>query len=292
MTETAQTLRLANGRRLGLLRFGAERGEPFFYFHGMPGSRYESLLIRRQALDLGLSIVSLDRPGYGLSDACPGRSLLDWSEDVIAVADQLGLQRFGVIGVSGGGPYALACASAIPERLSSVAVVCGLGPVFQKFLLNDMPGFGRTAFRLEEAFPRAFRTLYGLPLTALSKTAPAFAVYMLAWHCGGVDRRVLSRTDVRNGIAASLPEAFRQGARASARDIHLYQQPWGFSLAGIGMEIHFWHGTADPIVPASHSEYVAGCLPNARLSLVPGAGHFSLPVLHAEEILRDLKSRV
>ncbi len=288
MTDASKTLRLADGRNLGYLRFGAPEGAAFFYFHGMPGSRHESLLLQHQATALNLSIIALDRPGYGLSDICHEHSLLNWPRDVAAVADMLGLERFGIIGVSGGGPYALACAYALAERLTGVALVCGLGPVFNSALLKDMPFFFRTAFSLEQISPGLFRLFYGLPLQNLARMNPRLAVRLLARHLGGPDRKVLLREDVLDNIATNLSQAFYQGIDGATDDVHLYQQPWGFELADITAEIQLWHGAADPIVPVSHSKFITEQLTNATLKLVPGAGHFSLFILHAESILSGL----
>jgi len=289
MSDTTEKLQLPDGRQLSYLRTGPVEGDPFFYFHGLPGSCYESLLIEQQAIALNLSIIAIDRPGYGLSDNCPDRTLLDWPKDVAFVADRLGIEKFGLIGVSGGGPYTLACAHAIANRLTSVGIICGLGPVFHKSLLNEMTFFTRMAFSLERSSPRLFRLLYGLPLQMLARTSPKLAVRIVAQNLGGLDRKVLMRTKVMNIIAQNLEQAFSQGIDAAIQDVHLYQQPWGFELSDITTEVHLWHGTADRIVPVSHSEFITNHLPRSKFTLVPDAGHFSLPVLHGEAILSQLK---
>lgn len=288
MASIQKTLRLPDGRQVGYLRLGAPEGQPFLYFHGMPGSCYEALLLQHQASAQNLSLIAIDRPGYGLSDMCQRHSVLDWSRDVAMITDILGLERFGIIGVSGGGPFALACAHALAERITSIGIICGLGPVFNQLLLNDMSFFSRRAFSLEQAFPKLFRLLYAFPSQSLSRTAPRLAVRLLARHYGGMDGEVLLREDVQRILAENLTRAFSQGSDAATQDIHLYQQLWGFELSEITAGIQLWHGTGDRVVPASHSEFIAEQLPNAVLTLVPGAGHFSLPVNYAEGILSSL----
>jgi len=275
---------------VGYRRFGAPAGQPFFYLHGMPGSSYEARLLQRQASAQKLSLIAIDRPGYGLSDICHRDSVVDWSRDVAIIADILGLEQFGIIGVSGGGPFALACAHGLAERITSVGIVCGLGPVFNQELLDHMSFFSRKAFSLEHGFPKLFRLLYAFPSQSMSRAAPRLSVRMLAWRYGGMDGEVLLREDVLSILSRNLTRAFYQGSDAAIQDIHLYQQPWGFELSDITMKIQLWHGTADRIVPASHSEFVAGQLPNAELTLVPDAGHFSLPVNYAENILSSLRT--
>ena len=110
---TASTIRLQDGRRLGYADLGDAGGTPVFYFHGFPSSRLEACMVEEHARRLGVRLLAVDRPGYGLSDDLPGRTIPDWPDDVVALADALGLERFAVVGSSGGGPYAIACAARI-----------------------------------------------------------------------------------------------------------------------------------------------------------------------------------
>ena len=281
-------LQLADDRQLGYLCCGADTGRPFFYFHGVPGSRHEATLIDRTAKALDIRVMSVDRPGYGLSDYRPDRRLTDWPQDILALADALGLDQFGAIGVSGGGPYALACAHEIAERLTSIGIVCGLGPVYKAELLQGMKASSRLAFYLADAYPWLFKCLYGQPLKRLAAAHPESLVRLLAYYNGGADRPLLLRPDILNTIAQSLPHAFQRGIAASMQDLRLYQQPWGFELSDIRKQILLWHGTGDSVVPCRHSEYMHARLQHSKLTLVPKEGHFSLPVLHAENILKAL----
>jgi pimeloyl-ACP methyl ester carboxylesterase len=127
--DFCQYILLTDSRRLAYCDYGPLTGFPVFYFHGTPGSRLEAQLADQAARQHDIRLLALDRPGIGRSDLQPGRKLLDWPQDMAATADQLGLDRFGVIGFSGGGPYALACAYALPERLNFVALVGSWAPV-------------------------------------------------------------------------------------------------------------------------------------------------------------------
>src|SRR5438046_6812360 len=129
MSDEVRQLRLRDGRRLGYCEHGVRAGKPILYFHGWPGSRIEAQLAAPAARRYNARLIAVDRPGFGMSDFKAHRTLLDWPADVAELADTLGLDRFAVAGVSGGGPYALACARRIPDRLTSVIVVCGLGPM-------------------------------------------------------------------------------------------------------------------------------------------------------------------
>jgi len=133
-----QTIKLADGRKLGYDEFGSQDGRPVFYFHGTPSSRLEWQLFGSDALAkaLRLRLIVPDRPGMGLSSFAAGRRISDWPADVASLADHLGMQRFAVLGYSGGGPYAVACALALPERLTRVGVVSGAGPFDQPGLTD------------------------------------------------------------------------------------------------------------------------------------------------------------
>src|SRR5215469_1097864 len=127
--ETEHRLRLADGRTLACLQLGDPAGSPVLYFHGFPGSRLEARVAADAAARLGLRLLAVDRPGFGQSTFRAGRTVGSWAADVVALADQLALGRFSIVGVSGGAPYALACAALLSDRLARVALVCPLGPL-------------------------------------------------------------------------------------------------------------------------------------------------------------------
>ncbi|GMR21008.1 MAG: alpha/beta hydrolase [Gammaproteobacteria bacterium] len=286
--KTSLTFQLPDGRQLGYAQYGADNGDPFFYFHGLPGSRYESRLLEASYKALNVCLYAVDRPGYGLSGFVKNRSLAHWPNDIAMLADALGIETFGIIGISGGGPYVLACAHEIPERISSMGIVCGLGPVYESALRREMHWVARSGFYFARQSPASLRDLYGKPLNWLANTHPALALRLLAYFNGGADKPVLLRSDILELLSASLQESFRQGPSAAIQDVVIYQNPWGFELSNIRKHIHLWHGNADRIVPCCHSEFVHSQLPDSVLDIVPNEGHFSLPVRHAEAILTTL----
>ncbi len=130
------SITLADGRRLAYAEYGNRKGSPVIYCHGFPGSRLEAALMDASAKQLGLHVIAPDRPGYGQSDFQPGRRLSDWPTDIAALLDTLSVPRCSVLAISGGGPYALACAEHLADRIDNVSIVCGLGPA-------DKPGATR-----------------------------------------------------------------------------------------------------------------------------------------------------
>ncbi|KPJ95057.1 MAG: hypothetical protein AMJ55_04895 [Gammaproteobacteria bacterium SG8_15] len=263
MTVQSSVLQLPDGRDLGYCLAGAEKGTPFFTFHGLPGSRMESHLLDAAAKKRNIKIITPDRPGYGLSTRYPKRTLLGWSDDVSCLADALHLDTFGVIGISGGAPCALSCAYTIPDRITSTGIVCGLGPLYQTGLGSDMRWFVTGGFFLAHSFPWLLKIIHGLPALMLAKT-------------------------MREKLMLNIREAFRQGTAGAVQDMQLYARDWGFSLQDIKSRIDIWHGDADDIVPISHGQYLHHHLPNSTFTTMPGQAHFSLPIACAESILARL----
>jgi pimeloyl-ACP methyl ester carboxylesterase len=283
--ELAQQVSLPDGRRLGYARFGDPGGEPLIYLHGFPASRLEAGLLHPVALELGISIIAPDRPGFGLSDFQPGRTLLDWPGDVENLAGSLGLDAFCVLGGSGGCPYAAACAYRLPQRVTRAGSLAGLGPTTDPMLTRPMDRIARCAFLLARRAPRLYALAYGglgevlarRPdlLFQLNKPSPP-------------DREVLSRPEVITTLTRSTGESFRQGTRAAVHELRLLAHPWGFRLEDVGLPFFLTHGLEDDTVPAAMSEYLAAKLPDAHLRLIPGEGHVSLPVRHGADILKTL----
>jgi len=281
-------LSLSSGQILAWAEYGDPGGTPVLYHHGWPGSRLEARLAHGTALALGLRIIAPDRPGYGASTQTASRTLADWSSDAEALVNHLGIDSFAVIGISGGAPYALACAAALPARVTQVCLVSPMGPVDDDAALRDFDPLRRASLRLAA---RRSPLMYGLlrravgPLIALN--ADRF-VAALAKSCGPVDRATLERAEVQAEIAASFREGLRRSAAGAARDLELYAAPWSIALARIRAPIDLWHGDADGIIPIWLARRLATQLPTATTRFLPGEGHYSLPLGHLDTILREI----
>lgn len=282
-----QRITLRDGRSLGWAEYGDRQGRPLFYFHGFPACRLEAALTDRAAARLGIRVIAADRPGIGLSDYQHGRTLGDWPTDVGELADALGLQRFAVLGVSGGAPYALACAAKIPLRLAAVGTVGGLGPVAAGGRTAGMAALNRFFLFLFRRAPWLGQPLLSL-LGAGIRRRPEWFFDLFTATVPAVDRMALVPPDIRPLFHASMREAFRQGARGAARELVLYSRPWDFDLAAIAVPVDLWHGELDVTVPDSMGEYLARTIPNCRSRFLDSEGHFSLPLKRMEEILRTL----
>ena len=282
-----ETLRLEDGRLLGYAVYGDPEGWPIFYFHGFPGSRLEAQLADRVAARMGIRLIALDRPGFGLSDFKPRRTIFEWPDDVVKIADALGINRFATIGVSGGGPYAAACALKIPQRLTAVAIVCGLGPL-------DTPNGTDRMIRTNHLIFFLGRRLPWLAKISLWRIAyqvrrnPEGTLRRMIVALPDPDKAVLARLEVKTAMKDNVVEAFRGGSRGAACELLLYTRPWGFLLQDIATRVNLWHGEQDVSVPPTMGQYQARTIPNCRAIFYPGEGHFSLVINHMEEVLSGL----
>ena len=280
--EATATVDLADGRTLAYAAFGDPDGEPVLVFHGGVGSRGFGLLFEEAAADLGVRIVSPDRPGYGRSDPDPDRRVRDWADDVAALADEIDLEAFGVLGVSGGGPYAAACAHGLDERVARTALVSSVGPP---------EGPRPIGLRVVSRLARHAPWLVGVPVRRQLRRArsdPDAAIEARAR--GKADAEAaMHRSEAGRRLNAQTAEAGRQGHRHAVREIALVGRPWGFDLGEIEGPVGVWHGALDRTVPVSTAEYLADAMPGATLSVHDDVGHLSLPATHDRAILASLR---
>ncbi len=275
---------LPDGRTLAYDVCGDPGGRPVLYFHGFPGSRLEGRLGHDGAAKAGARLIVVERPGFGHSSFQPGRRILDWPDDVAALANALGLKRFGVVGVSGGGPYAAACAYRIPQRLTGVAMVCGVGPFDAPEATRGMMRLNRILFRLSRYSKTAPRLILASMARQIRRD-PARALAQMRAIMPEPDRRSLDGPGVAEHFMASALEALRQGSRPAGLESQLYARPWGFRLEDVTREVHLYQGELDVNVPPSMGRYQASALPNCRAHFYADEGHLSLVLNHLEEIL-------
>lgn len=283
LARTMQTATLRDGRRLGFAQFGPKNAFPVFYFHGWPGSRLEAGFFDVP----GVQLIGVDRPGYGMSDPHPNRKLADWPRDIEQLADHLRLDKFAVIGMSGGGPYAAACAHFLHGRVSKVAIIAGLGP-------PEAPGMSdrRVGLLLDVGNrPLTSAVLGTLMRTLIRNPAAEQHFHRLRSRVarGSLDERAMTPEFLQ-----MLLSSFREGLRASARgptsDARVYGEPWPFTLADIKTPVSIWHGTYDTQVPVSIGRHYAKFIPNAKATFPEGDGHVSIITNYIEAITGDLRA--
>ena len=264
---------LRDGRRIGYAEYGDPEGKPVFFFHGLPGSRKQRHPDNSIAIKLGARIIAIDRPGYGLSDFQQGRQLLDWPDDVAQLANALKIDKFAVIGVSGGGPYMLACAYKMPERITSATTISGMGPTDDPEAIKGMLPSMRLGLVIAPRVPWSFVRLALDPVAKLVSRNPLGVKKLMPSSAPEADKKAFARPDIQEVDRQDLSEAYRNGAQGAFWEVVLLASPWGFRLEDIHTKVFLWHGEKDTTVPQQMGRYVARALANCKAKFYPGEGH-------------------
>ena len=285
------TIRLRDGRALGLMETGLRGGPAIFHFHAYGSSRLEVRLLAETAARLGVRLIGLDRPGIGSSDVKPDFRILDWPDDVQEVADQLGIERFAVEGFSAGGIYALACAYKIPHRLTACGLISSAVP--SDMIMNAGPRWMRITWWLGKRFPWLFWPITRLVSRVRGSTQARIEVWLLrlsSW-LGEPDQKLLTVREIRASWAQALGGGFQQGRKVNLREALADFQPWGFKVEGIPFKkLFMWHGEQDRLIPAAVAHLLAQALPQCVATFYPNEGHISLMTKHEQDILNTMRA--
>jgi pimeloyl-ACP methyl ester carboxylesterase len=285
MAETA-TVERPGGRVVAFTAWGDPEGRPLLLLHGTPGSRFSRSpdpdLYRR----LGAHAVSFDRPGYGRSTAQRDRTILSVADDALTVADAVGWERFAVLGVSGGGPHALAVGARAPERVSALGLAVGGAPA--EFVdPDDLIAINREGLRRAREEGRESLEEFLSEPAAQAASDPGGMLDAAMADAPEVDREMLARPDVRATLVESLQEAFVNGPVGWFDDAYALSTPWGFELGEVAVPVHMWYGEADRNVPLEAVTKMAAQLRVESFEVIPGAGHLGW-LMQEEDVLRTL----
>ena len=282
--EKKSLIKLRNGNRIGYAIYGNKRNFPIFYFHGWPGSRFElkNIPLKKKKC----FIIALERPGYGISDPISKFKILDWPKIVLEVANKLKIKKFSIIGVSGGAPFALACANTIKnKRLKSIAIVCALAPSKAKGMNKGRVGMllnlGRKPFIswLIFNFLRV-RLLNGNLEKSFNKWKNKISLPEIDLKLFTIDRG--------KRLMENFKEAVKHGTKGVHRDANLYSNYWGFKLKNIKKKIFVWHGDKDLTVPIITNKYYKKKLKNKEIFIKPNEGHFSICYNFMNDIIQQV----
>lgn len=282
---------VGGGRRLGFAEFGTPDGTAVVWLHGTPGARRQiPVEARRFALEHGLRIVGIDRPGIGSSTPHLYSSMADFAPDLEVLADEIGLDDLVVVGLSGGGPYALAAGHGLPGRVRAVGVLGGVAPTVGP----DAIGGGLVALgkRLSPLIAVG-RVPIGVGLTGVIRVvkplaSPALDLFARLSPSG--DRALLERPEFKAMFLDDLLNGSRKQISAPLADVLLFSRPWGFDLGDVEVPVHWWHGDADHIIPFEHGVHAVSRLPDAALHVLEGESHLG-GLGAGEEILVTLLDR-
>jgi pimeloyl-ACP methyl ester carboxylesterase len=264
---------LPDGRRLGYADYGDPGGIPIFGLHGTPGSRRMFQLAHQTASALNIRLIAPERPGFGISCYHRGRDLTSYAGDLAHFADALGIDRFAVAGVSGGSPYAAACAALLPERVTALGLISPIGPMAG---VDEPPRIGPGhyfAFRLAPKLTPLMAGLFGIGRLAFLY-APDLIFQVLLSRAAPSDRAILRRADVRRNLLAGVAEGCRPGVAASLQEMRIFSRPWNVPFANIQAPALLWQGLGDRNVPVSAALRLGQLIPRCRISRIEGGGHY------------------
>ncbi|MEM9029345.1 MAG: alpha/beta hydrolase [Pseudomonadota bacterium] len=285
-----QTLILPDARRFGFRIYGRPLGEAqrrsgtssqsaaVLAVHGTPGSRRKYAPVDAAAARRGLTLISLDRWGYGLTDPHPDPSFSHWADDLAHIADALGLDRFAICGISGGGPFAAAAAAELRERVTAVALVAPVGPLAGWSGTTDAPRLDPMhtfSFRILPRSPLAVRFVFAT-YRGILRVSPHVGVALAMARNGWADLRLLMERDVILELGDMMGDSLSRGAMAAAVDLALFREPWDISPEMIQAPTRIWFGDQDRNVPSTALETLVDAVPNAELVRVDQQGHFWL----------------
>lgn len=280
-----KVIRARDGRSLRVRIGRGDSERSVLMMHGMPGS---SLLYGgwiEQAASRGIRLVSYDRPGYGGSSPHPGRSVADCAGDVTVIADDLGIDRLGVWGWSGGGPYALACAAMLPDRVVAAALVASAAP-WDAIGLTFFAGMGQDnidEIKLYFSDPGAARAKNMQDRDAVLETTADQQRKMLATLLSETDARVLTG-EFAEWLLRTEQSGLEPGDEGWWDDQKASLSPWGFRPESVGVPVRVWHGKHDQFVSIQHGQWLVDHVATAESALSDTDGHLTLVIKRIGEV--------
>jgi pimeloyl-ACP methyl ester carboxylesterase len=275
-------------RQLGFAEFGDPQGRAIFWLHGTPGARRQIPAEARAYAELEkIRLIGVDRPGIGSSTAYQYPNVLAFAEDLRTIADTLGIDNFAVVGLSGGGPYTLAAAAAMPERVVAAGVLGGVAPyVGPDGISSGLMNLGSTVAPVLEMAGTPIRLAAATLIKLIAPVgSPALEIYARISPEG--DRRLLARPEFKAMFLDDLLNGGRKQLAAPFYDIVDFVRDWGFRLDEVKVPVHWWHGDKDHIVPFEHGTHAVSRLPEAEMTVLPGESHLG-GLGSAEEVLRTM----
>lgn len=285
-------VRLGSGRVIEVSEGGDLDGFPVFSLHGTPGSR---ILFRPHVEDAkrrGIRLIGFSRPGYGGSTRHKGRRIFDGASNVAEIADSLGIKRFAVLGFSGGGDYALACAAAFPDRVVAASSLSTLGPYGTEGFdfYSGMGEYNIEDYKLMLSNQAEWEAKSRQDAEVLTKQTKADRAKMIESLLSEVDKAV-NTDEVDDFFQSQFGDGLRNGIEGSMDDQIATVMPWGFDLSSIRVPLQIWHGKEDRFVPFSHGRWLASRMPQAEVHLEEREGHISMFVNRIPDVQEWLASK-
>lgn len=265
------TCLLPDGRQIAYRTFGAGDGYPLLALHGTPGSRLKFQVADAAARRAGVRVIAPDRWGYGGTHRHAQPTLRSYAGDVVWLADSLGYERFAVLGVSGGGPFAVAVASAFPRRVTALALAAPVGPIAGEDD-TEISAFHRFCFGALARSPGSVGVVFGFFRSVLGVSA-GLGMRMAMARVSSADREVFRQPEVARRLGETFTEGLRPGVVGPITDMSLFGAPWDIDISRVEAPTRLWLGTVDRNVPLSAARRLAARLSACDLVEIEGAGH-------------------
>jgi pimeloyl-ACP methyl ester carboxylesterase len=284
--NTENYLRFPGGRRLCYAEYGDPNGKPIFAFHGNPNARLLWGVIPGSPFLPNIRLIAPDRPGFGRTDFVQGVTTVEnWPNDVVALADSLGIEKFAIFAPSGGGPFGLSCAWQIPERLTAVGIFASVGPFIPETDINIARAV-RVMWTIAPRLPRLFKLQMRISAWLVQEHNRLY-IRMIKKEFGETDREVYERLNCAEMLQPDRLESYRQGGIGSWYDI-MIPSNWPIPLEEIKAKVYLWHGEKDISAPLAMGQYMAKMIPNCEAEFIKDAGHMWM-FEHLPEMLEKLK---
>jgi len=267
-----RTLRLRDGRQLGFATFGDADGLPVFYLHGSFGSRLEGRICHGAALQRHVRVIAVDRPGFGLSDLRPGARLVDWTPDLDELATELGIERFSLLGIGGGGAFALAAAAGMTKRVRSVALVSSVAPHDRDGALTGMDLRARLMLHLLPRWAPWLSRRMHERAGRMAERDPQRLLREASGTLPASEQRAFLSAEIASIFMDAAFEGFRSGAGGMVHELRLLADSWGFPLERVEAPVFLWHGETDRVSPVAMAHHLAREIPKSQLVTIPERG--------------------
>lgn len=276
MNHAGKKHTLSDGRNLGYHEYGELNGFPVFAFHGLPGSRIWFEEDDETCSSLGVRLLTVDRPGFGNSDQKKNRAFLDFSDDIHELANSLGLTKYSVFGVSGGGVYSAALAYKYPESIHKCGLISTVNQFEKGVPPKDMASENRTVFTLSKRFPWLMKFLLNQQKKLIEQQPKRYVASIMAntKHLCEADRVIMEKKENAEFLVMHMGEAFKNGVAGTVIEAKLFTQHWGFEASEIKVPVELWHGTEDTLSPINPVKKLGSEIPNCNQNFVKGKGHF------------------
>ena len=280
---------LPDGRNLGYRELGDPQGTPVIALHGTPGSRLKYSGSHEAAARAGLRLIALDRWGYGLSSDKRGGQIEDYAYDVTALVNSLGIGRFQITGVSGGGPFAVATAAALGDRVTALALVSPVGLIAGTDGCAKLSPLHSLCFRILPRVPGALFAIFHGQRLGLA-VAPNLAMSIAVSRSAQSDQEAMRKPEIRARMIENFASGLQPGVAGAVGDMALFGRPWGIDFSGVRAATRIWIGVCDLNVPLTAVRALSAALPGCELIEIPSAGHLWIAE-HAHVVMDWLAER-